>query len=89
MPILGTKNPNVNIGGKGVKMGIKVHEFHFRLGIDLNSHFHATCALLEDFEIFENFDHIFKAFSTPKSGYDPVGPKIGLVNTSISPIKHS
>ena len=35
------------------------------------AYFPATCALLEDFEIFDNFDHIFKAFSTPKSGYDP------------------
>ena len=54
----------------------KVHEFHFRFGIDLHSQFHATCALLEDFEIFDNFDHIFKAFATLKSVYDSVGPKI-------------
>ena len=64
-------------------MGKTIHEFHFRLVIDLHSYFHITCALLEDFEIFDNVDHIFKAFSTPKSGYDPVEPKIRNVNTSI------
>ena len=32
--------------------------------------FHATYALLEDFEIFDNFDHIFKPFSTSKIVYD-------------------
>ena len=72
----GNKNSDVNIGGKGVKMRGTAHEFYFHLVIDLHSYFHATCALLEDFEIFDNFDHIFKAFSTPKSGYDPVGPKV-------------
>ena len=35
---------------------------------DLNFYFDATWALLEDFEIFDNFDHIFKAFSIPKGG---------------------
>ena len=43
-------------------MGKEVREFDFRLGIDLHSYFHATSALLEDFEIFNNFDHIFKPF---------------------------
>ena len=55
--------------------GGKIHEFHFSLGIGLHS-CHTTCALQEDFEIFDNFDHILKPFWTPKSGYDPVGPKI-------------
>ena len=41
-------------------MGNKVHEFHFRLGIDLYSYFYATYALLEDFEIFDNFDHVLR-----------------------------
>ena len=43
-------------------MGEKVNKFHFCLGIDQLSYFHATCALLEAFEIFVNFDHIFKSF---------------------------
>ena len=64
-------------------MGKKVHKFDFRPGIDLHSYFHATCALLEDFEIFDNFDHVFKALSTPKSGYDPVGPTILIISTNI------
>ena len=42
----------------------------------------ATWALLDDFEIFAHFDHIFyltfSHFSTPQSGYDPVGPKFEL-----------
>ena len=67
----------------------KVHEFHFRIGNNLHSHLHATCVHLEDFEIFDNFDHIFKALSTPKSRYDLVGPKSWIVNTSILPIEHS
>ena len=39
---------------------------------------HDTGPLLEDFEIFVNFDHIFsfEPCSTPQSGYDPVGPKL-------------
>ena len=56
----------------------KNHEFHFRLGIDLNSYFHATCALLEYFGIFDNFDHIFKPFSTPKMGMTRLGGKFEL-----------
>ena len=42
LPKLGNKNPDVNIGGKGV---------------------------------FDNFDHIFKAFSIPKSECKTVGPR--------------
>ena len=61
--------------------GKKVHEFHFRHEIDLHFYFHATWALLE---IFDNFDHIFyltfELFSTPQGWYDPVGPKIWIVN---------
>ena len=43
-------------------MGVKrekMYEFHFRLEIDLHYYFHAAEPLLEDFEIFDNFDHIF------------------------------
>ena len=49
--------------------------------------------LLEDFENFAHFDHIFylsfSHLSTPQSGYDPVAPKIWIANTSIWPLKHS
>ena len=37
----------------------KVHEFYFRLDIDLHCYFNATCALLDDYEFFDNFGHIF------------------------------
>ena len=76
MPIFGNKNLDPHLGGKGKKG----HEFHFRIEIDLKYYFDATCALLDDFEIFAHFDHIFyltfSHFSTPQSEYDPVGPKI-------------
>ena len=45
-------------GDKGVKRD-KVHEFNFCHELDLHSHFYATLALLENFEIFDIFDHIF------------------------------
>ena len=54
MPILGNKTLNFNIWGKGGKMGKKFHECHFRPNIRTIS------VLLEDFEIFDNFDHIFR-----------------------------
>ena len=67
-----------------VKNGEKAHEFHFRLEIYLHYYFHATWALLYDFEILsDDFDHIFSHFSTPQSEYDPVGPKFWIVNASI------
>ena len=73
--------------------GKKVHEFHFRLEIYLHYYFHATWALLEDFEIFDHFGHIFyltfSHLSTPQSGYDPVGPTIRIANASIWPLLHS
>ena len=56
------QNPNINIGGKKVKMGFS---FSPRNRPYYNSYFHTTCALLEDFKIFDNVGHIFKAFSTP------------------------
>ena len=30
--------------------------------IDIHYYLHATCALLKEFEIFDNFDHIFSLF---------------------------
>ena len=48
-----------SIKGKRVSKETQVHEFHFHLKINPHSHFHVTCALSEDFEIFDNFDHIF------------------------------
>ena len=53
----------------------KNYESDYRFGIDIHSYFHATCALLKDFEILDHFSHIFKSFSTPKCGYDPVKAK--------------
>ena len=58
-------------------------------GIDLHFYFHATCELLEHFEIFDNFDNILKPFSTPNSGYETVGPKIWIVYTSFGPTEHN
>ena len=43
---------------RGSKMK-KVHELHFRIELDLHSCFQATLAVLKDFKIFVNFDHIF------------------------------
>ena len=90
MPINGYKNSDVNSGEKGSN-GEKVHEIHFRLDIDLHFYSYAPCALLEDFEIFNNYKQIFtiEFLSTPQSGYDPVGPSNLINNTSISPTKHS
>ena len=74
-------------GEKGVKREKKVHEFHFRIEIDLHYFFHATCALLDHFEIFAHFDHIFLpyffALFDPSKWVGSVGPKIGIANTSI------
>ena len=33
--------------------------FHIRLEIDVHYYFHVNWGLLEDFEIFDNFDRIF------------------------------
>ena len=44
LPILDNKSPDVQLEEKGV--------------IDLHSYFHVTCALLEDFDIFDNFNQI-------------------------------
>ena len=57
----------------------KNYEFHFRLEIDLNSYFHATWALREDFENIDSFDHIFTSllsiFRRLKVGMTPLGRK--------------
>ena len=45
LSIFGNKNLDVHIEEKGVKS-------------DQDYYFHATCALLEDFENFVHFDHI-------------------------------
>ena len=58
LPIFGNKNLDVHLRKKGIKRK-KVYEFHFPLKIDLHYYFHVTWALLEDVEIFYNFDHIF------------------------------
>ena len=44
---------------------MKNHEFHFRLELNRHSDFHATLALLENFEFFDIFDHIL-CFFLPK-----------------------
>ena len=71
------------------EQGNKVHEPHCHLEIDPHYYFHGTWALLEDFEVIDNFDDIFKAFSTPKSGYDDVGPKIWIANIIIWSLEYS
>ena len=52
----------------------------------LRSYFHATCALMEYFENFVNFVHIFnltfEPFSIPQGGYDPIRPK-GLLQVTL------
>ena len=66
--------------------GKKVHKFHFRLEIYLHYYFHATWALLEDFENFAHFDEIFNTFYTVlfrtfrpiKVGMTPLGRKFEL-----------
>ena len=52
---------------------ISIKMIYMQLPVDLGviylySYFHATCAFLDDFEIFDNWDHIFKPFLTPKCG---------------------
>ena len=42
----------------------KTYEFYLGLEVNLHYYFHATWALLEDFEIFDNFDHIFTLLLT-------------------------
>ena len=51
----------------GVNRENEVHESHFRLELELHSDFHATLALLEDFETFDNFEHIFTILLSPFS----------------------
>ena len=55
--------------------------------------FHATWALPEEFEFFDNVGLIFyltfELFSTPQIGYDPVGSKIRIINVNIWSNQHS
>ena len=77
LPILGNKNPDVDLGGKGSK-GKKVHTFVFCIQFDLHSYFRAFCAILADFEIFYNFDHIFELSQFQKVAMNPWGRKFEL-----------
>ena len=45
LPMLGNNNPDVHLGNN-------VHEFDFRLILDLQSYFHTFFALVADLEIF-------------------------------------
>ena len=56
-------NTHVHIGGKG-SYGIKVHDCHSRIELDPNYYVHASSALIADFEILDNFDHIFTSLFT-------------------------
>ena len=61
-----------------MKRGVKREKFHFHLGLDLQSYFHPTYALLEDFEIFDYFDKIFSIFRPLKVGIAPLCQKFEL-----------
>ena len=52
------KNFDVHLGEKGTQKAKKVYEYHFHLESDSYYDFQVAWALLEDFEIFYNFDHI-------------------------------
>ena len=67
----------MSIKGKRRSNKKKSSRISFNLEIDLLSYFHATCALLEDFENFDNFDHNLISFLILRdSGYDYVELKI-------------
>ena len=54
----------MSIEGEKGQNGRKGNEFHeVRLGIDLLSYFHAACALLQDFEIFDAFERLIIIWS--------------------------
>ena len=59
---------------KSSQKGKAVHEFHFRLKLDLHFHFNVTCALLVDLKILDHFDHFLSYFLPFRSGYGPVWP---------------
>ena len=74
---LANKKSRCPYRGKGGQKGKKVYEFHFRLEINIHYYFHAIGLLLKDFEIFDNFDHIF--YLRPlKVGKPPLGQKFEL-----------
>ena len=64
--------------GQGGQIGQRVHEFYFSPRNGPTFYFHATCALLEDFLIFDNFYNILKLFSTLKVGMTRLGQKFEL-----------
>ena len=68
--------------GKRSQKGKKVHKFYLRPESYLHYYFHANWALLEDFEIFAHFDHIFtllfRTFRPLKVGMTPLGQKFEL-----------
>ena len=66
-------NKDVNIG-KGVKTGKKL----IFAEIDPHSYFHASCALLKYFEIFNNFDNILTLFRPLKVRMTRLGQKFEL-----------
>ena len=84
------KNLDVQLGGKGGQKGKKVHKFHFRLEIHLHYYFHANWALLEDFEIFTHFDHLFtllfRTFRPLEVGMTPLGQKFELQMQVLDPL---
>ena len=62
---------------KRVQKRKQVHKFHFSIEINPHYFFHATWALLDDFEIFDDFDHIFnllfRTFRPFKVSMTPLG----------------
>ena len=93
LPIFGNKNLDVNLREKGGQKGKKGHKIYFRFEIHLHYYFHATWALLEDFEIFAHFDHIFallfRAFRPLKVGMTPLGQKFELRIQVFDPLNTS
>ena len=67
LPLPGKSNLDVYLG---VKRG-KIREFHFRLKLDLQSYFDASCALQAGFEMFDNFNHILILLRPLKNLYEP------------------
>ena len=53
------KNSDFHLEKNGVQKRKKNHEFNFRLKIDPHFYFHATWALLEEFETFDHFTTFF------------------------------
>ena len=86
LPKLGNENPDIHSGRKRGPEGWKNQEFYLQLELNLHSYFHATLAHPEDFEIFDNFDHIISILLSP---FQLVKVGIWIVNTSLWSTKHS